>query len=301
MLSSWQNQEDSNNQGTISFPFKATCDWIEAAKFEAAVKIQTISRSWLAKRSYIITFCCALMIEAYWRRVLAQKYVSNMITSNKSQRESYEKIAAEKDIIYKKSNLQEIHHKTSENYEIMRTIRWMSQNVKELRECIKKKTRCYSTGSSSSRSSFPDQPKDLPLKKLIFSDGDNEFLRSQLQMMTEQVVYVQEIVETAKSSKEKSARQRTQPISIPGHEVAPSRTAMKEMHMLRKQVERLRKDILKTQSQIDVLVPTREYNLRMRKAAATETCNLEKQKASLLCRYGKVLDKQRENRMYRPN
>jgi hypothetical protein len=241
------------------------------------------------------------MLETYWRRIVAKKYVSHMITSKKSHEKSYEQEAGKKDTICEKSDIQEMHLKTSENYEMMRTIKWISQSVKELRECIKKKTRCYSTGSTSSELSFTEQPEDLPLTKWMFSGCDNEFLSSKLRLMTEQIVYVQGTVETVKSGKVKYLRQRSQLTSIHDQEVAPSRTAMKEMNMLRKHVERLRKDILKTQSQIEILVPTREYNLRMRKAAATEICNLEKQRASLLCRYGKLLDKQRESRIYRPD
>jgi hypothetical protein len=301
MSSSSQNKEGSNQRTFYFRPLEATYDLVKAAKFEAAAQIQKVSRAWLAKRFYIIIYCCALMLETYWRRILAQKYVSYMINSKKSHEKSYEQKAGEKDTICKKNDIQETHLKASENYEMMRTIKWMSLNVKELRECIKKKTRCYSTGSTSSESSFAEQPEDLPLKKLFFSGCDNEFLSSQLRMITEQIVYVQETAEAVKSSKVKSIRQRSQLTSIHDQEVAPSRTAMKEMHMLRKHVERLRKDILKTQSQIDILVPTREYNLRMRKAAATEICNLEKQKASLLCRYGKLLDKQRESRNYKPD
>lgn len=259
--------------------------------------IQKNSRAWLAKRSFIIIYCCALMLQTYWRRLLSQKYVGLLITSQPTHEKdipnpSYHQRADEQDIIYKKN---ELIQRSSKNYEMLHTIKWLAQNVKELRESIKRKKRCYKAENANSElflTALPDEEVDV--KKLIFLDEDHEFLSSHLRTMVEEIIDVQETAMQDNPRREESTRRRSQQTSIIEQEEAmPSRTARKEMQVLRKEVERLRKDILKTQSQIDIMVPTREYNLRMQKAAAIEICNLEKQKASLLCRYGKTLDKQR--------
>jgi len=233
---------------------------------KAAVKIQAVWRKCLAERCFIITYCCVLMLQSHCRRLLSTKSVDAMLAKsyNRGCGIQGEFTAAERYIFSETNATQQ---QSAQNAEMRYTIKWLAQNVEELRRSMESEKRCYDDGNADVVIPLPTQfQEEASWRESNVLEEENEFLRQNLNKMNSM------LREITKTSHRRHGEVK---------ETAINKSAVVEMQILWEHVEQMKQDIHKKKSHIKRLEPSYERTLKMRRAATNEIRELEKERQRL--------------------
>ena len=233
---------------------------------KAVVKIQTVWRKCLAERCFIITYCCVLMLQSHCRRLLSKKSVDAMLAkSDKRGCGIQRECTAAEQVIFGERNATQ--QQLAQNAEMRYTIKWLAQNVEELRKSMESEKRCYDDGSANVVIPLPTQFQEkFSWRESNVLEKENEYLRQNLNKMN---CMLREITKTS--------HRRHGEVK----ETAINKSAVVEMQILWKHVEHMKQDIHKKKSHIKSLEPLYERTLKMRDAATNEIRELEKERQRL--------------------
>ena len=257
---------------------------------QAAVNIQKLWRLHVAERAYIITYCCVLMLQSNGRRYFAKRHVESTLNANHHPKRYWQtkmqRAAVGRDLNRRQDDLQLL---SADNAEMRDTIRWLAQNVVALRNSMSSYQRCYNEGDTDAW--VPSKlRRHGPLasvqinglsndEQYFLLKEENELLRQSLYDFKDEIRAMREIVmgdnlstlsedHQVLFSAEEKGRGNDSPVST-------------EMQFLRKEIERMRKEIIKTKNNINNKEPVYECNLNMLNAALHEINALKEESLNL--------------------